>query len=160
MAGLLSTIRANCLAKSLTLPYFTPLAEDPPDAVTKPITFYTEKLKSIEQLVNDTISRLGLSVMIATIVANDLQNQKEGLFFNDIAVVFRVLENPKINATGVEASDCAEAILALFKGFEAFPGKFLRGLGAQLGSDPNPNVLVYDVLFSISAGTTTAPARS
>jgi hypothetical protein len=120
------------------------------------IEIYTEKLKSIDQIVTDALKRLGLTVMIVTVVARDAKNQMAGLAFGDVACVARVFENPKLNATGVSASDCAEAIAWFTRRF-SFEGQPLRLVEISLGDDPR--ALTYDVIFSLEAQRETAPTR-
>lgn len=157
MPGLLSSIQRACADKGNALPYFNPALADPPDSSKPAIPFFYEQLKSVDGKINDVLIKLGLAVLVATVVASQAKNQHTGLRFGDIAVVFRVFESPILNTAEVSASDCAEAIAFYFKGFKATADKCLALQGIALGQDPKN--LVYDVLFTIEAGTETPPTR-
>lgn len=158
MPGLLSTIQTACATHGAAIPFFNPAVADPVDTETPAVPFFYEQLKSVDQKINDVLLRLGLAVLVATVVATDARNSGQGITFKDIAVVFRVYESPTINASGVTCSDCAEAIAWHFKRFSPIQGAQLVLKGIALGQDPKN--LVYDVLFTIEAAITAAPTRS
>lgn len=123
------------------------------------IPIYTEKLKTISQAITDAQTKIGLNIVIVTVTAREAQAQHPGeLWFGKIAVVARVMENPKINHTGVCASDCAEAVAWYSKRFQlggGFPLMF-----REIALAPHEGSLVYDVVFTLEAGTPTAPSRT
>jgi hypothetical protein len=152
--GLLVDIReswANYLLTDQASGSATYFAADPA------IPVYTEKLKTINQALTDAKTKIGLSVVIVTVVAKGAQNQQRGLYFKNIKAVARVMENPKVNMTGVCASDLAEAVAW-------FSRKYLYAVEYSLLLEditlaPVPSGIAYDVLFNIEGAITTAPAR-
>jgi hypothetical protein len=156
MAGLLTTLRENFavflsgdVASGATA-YFTDAA--------KPITVFTEKLKSFEQAITDALASTGLAVVVATATATEAQSQCPDLLaFNNVKLLVRVLENPAANDTGVSASDCAEVIAALARKFK-FNGSPLRLIEITLGD--NPGALAYDVVFQLAAQATITATRA
>ena len=127
-----------------------------PSAPAKPIGIFTEKLKTIEQSITEAQMKVGLNVVIVTVQAKGAMNQIQGLYFGRILCVARIMENPKVNMTGVSASDCAEAVAWFTRKFSP-EGYVMEFQDIMLAS--HQTALAYDVLYTIEAGTTTPPAR-
>jgi hypothetical protein len=126
-------------------------------AAAPAIPVFTEKLKTIDQAIQDAKTQIGLNVVIVTIVAKGGQNQQRGLYFKSIKAVARVMENPKVNQTRVCASDCAEAIAWFTRKFN-FASEFPLLL-EDIALAPTPTGIAYDVLFNIEGSLNTAPIR-
>jgi hypothetical protein len=162
--GLLTGIReswAEWLLQTQELPGRAPGETIPGPAVyfgaAPAIPIYTEKRKTLEGDLQTAASRIGLSVLIATVNARRAQNQQHGLWFSGIHAVARVQEIPRTNITGVSASDCAEALAFFTRRFK-FAGEFPMQL-EEIALDGEGAGVVYDVIFTLEAGTLTPPTR-
>lgn len=130
-----------------------------PDAPGLPISIITEKLGTVEQRINAGLTKTGLSVMIATVVAKGGRNNIPGrLSFSNIIAVARCFEQPVTNRTGIGASDLAEAIFWFTRQFKTAGGSPMLFQAIALGNDPKR--VCYDVLYTIDGDSSTPPART
>lgn len=156
--GLLTSIRESSATFLTTdVPsgasaYFTPALP------LLPIIVITEKLGTVEDRINKGLTQTGVSVLIATVVASDAQNQlPDRLYFGKVLFVARCFENPKANLSKVACSDLAEATAFFLRKFKPFGAPMLF-MSIGLGKDPTR--LCYDVIFNVATGTMTTPVRS
>jgi len=157
--GLLTSIREEWATNLTTHEASGAKAFFTPDAPLLPIPVITEKLGTIEQRINDGLTKTGLSVLIATVVAKGGRNQIPGrLSLANIIAAARVFEDPKSNQTGISASDCAEAIYWFTKQFKTAGGSPFSFVSIGLGKDPTR--VCYDVVYSIDGDTSTRPSRT
>ena len=115
----------------------------------------TEKQKDIESEIERALGSLGgACVIILTPRANVSHPNLPGPQFSDVSIVARVIENVLVNqsdaGTKNPASLIAEQVAANLHHVHTTSGKIV--LCQQLGLVPDPDSLMYDVMFKTKFG--------
>jgi len=121
------------------------------------IPVYTEKLKTIDQAITNAKTTIGLNVVIVTVIAKEAQNQIRGLYFKNILAIARVMESPRVNKSGVCASDLAESVAWFTRKF-TYNGESPLLL-ENISLAPTKDGITYDVIYKLQGGVFTAPTR-
>lgn len=123
------------------------------DPFYAPIEIVSERLKDLEEKINETVATAGgIAILLVTPSFENVLTDVRGAHFDDVKMVARVLENTRSNDTGLAALDVAIHTAALWSQLK--PDALANPLKLQsvvLGNDPR--FLAWDVTASTSGGT-------